>query len=124
MAWKKATEELTALHAGLVAQFACEKRKMFGFQVFFVNDNMFTGVYEDGIIIRLPLEDKKAVLAENDEVTPFTPMGREMKEYIFVPGSLLDSPAFLDEVRGWVEKSYGFVSSLPPKVKKAKSKKS
>jgi len=120
MAWKKATEELTALHANLVSPFICEKKKMFGFQVFFVNDNMFTGVYEDGIMMRLTLEDKKAILSAHDEVTPFTPMGREMKEYIFIPGNTLDDPLFLDEVKSWTEKSYAFVSSLPPKVKKRK----
>jgi len=87
-----------------------------------VNDNMFTGVYEDGIMIRLPFEDKKAILSAQDEVAPFMPMGREMKEYIFIHGSLLDKPEFLEEVKSWIEKSYAFVSSMPPKAKKAKAK--
>jgi len=120
MAWVKPTEEITALHEELVRPFVCDKRKMFGFQVFFVNDNMFTGVFEDGIMIRMSPEDKKAAIGGREGVAPFTPMGREMKEYIFIPGKMLDEPAFLDEVRGWVAKSYEFVSAMPPKVKKAK----
>ena len=118
MVWKKTPEELTLLHAELVTPFACEKRKMFGCQVFFVNNNMFTGVYEDGIMMHLSPDDKKTAMSECADITPFTPMGREMKGYIFLRGELLDDPEFLDEVKGWIARSHSYVSSLPPKEKK------
>jgi len=123
MAWKKPTEELNALHSKLVRPFVCVEKKMFGFQVFFVNDNMFTGVFEDGIMMHLSPGDRDAMLAECKDSVPFTPMGREMKGYVFVPGKLLEEPEHYHEVEGWVARSYAFVSSLPPKEKKPKAKK-
>ena len=122
MAWKKTPEELTVLHAELVKGFECEKRKMFGCQVFFVNGNMFTGVYEEGIMMHLSPADRDAVIGKHDEIVPFTPMGREMKGYVFVSGELLSDPVFLDEVKAWIGRSHAFVSSLPQKEKKPKTK--
>ncbi|MCL2339495.1 MAG: TfoX/Sxy family protein [Actinomycetia bacterium] len=122
MTWAKATEWLCALHAELVEPYHAEKRKMFGFQVFFVNNNMFSGVFEDGIMMRLSPEDKLAALDSNNQITPFVPMGREMREYIFIPGNLLNEPSFIHEVKGWLEKSYTFVATLPPKVPKPRKK--
>jgi len=117
MAWKKASEELNTLHADMVAPYPCDKRQMFGFQMFFVNDNMFTGVYEEGIMMRLSEADRIAVMRENDEAVPFSPMGRTMKEYVYLPESLLNPPEFAEK---WIAKSHAYVSSLPPKLKKAK----
>jgi TfoX/Sxy family transcriptional regulator of competence genes len=122
MDWEKVSDEIVALHTDLVGPFICEKRKMFGCQVFFVNNNMFTGVYGDGIMMRLAPDDKKTILGEHEDIVPFTPMGREMKEYVYIPGKLLDNPAYLDEASEWMAKSYAFVISLPPKSKKTKSK--
>ena len=121
MAWKKAAEELTKLHAELSAPYPGEKRKMFGCQVFFINDNMYTGVYEDGIIVRLSPEDREAILCERDEAAQFTPNGRAMREYIFLPGPLLDDAEFASK---WMERAYRYTATLPPKVKKPKKSRS
>jgi len=94
---KKASEELNQLHASLVAPYPSEKRQMFGFQVYFVNGNMFTGIYEDRVTLRLGVDDKAAMLAKHDEIAPFTPMGREMREYVLIPEQLLADAAFVDE---------------------------
>ena len=120
MPWKKATEELTALHAKFVLPFPAEKRKMFGFQVFFVNNNMFTGVYEDGIIMRLPAAEQEKIMAEKDEVVYFEPQGRRMKEYVWLPEPLLSDAAFMNR---WLERSYQYTSALPLKEKKEPKKK-
>lgn len=121
MAWEKPSLELAALHEQLVKPYPCVKKQMFGFPVFFVNNNMFTGVFEDGIFLRLSTEDKEEILRLYDEITPFTPLGRTMKEYVFVPEHLFGNTDFCGT---WLEKSYTFVSSLPPKEKKEKRKKS
>ena len=117
MTWKKPEFELTVFLEQLVKPYQCEKKQMFGFPVYFVNNNMFTGVFEDGIFLRLMPEDKAEILREYDEITPFTPLGRTMKEYVFVPESYFESPDFCDK---WLGESYKFVSSLPIKEKKAK----
>jgi len=121
MEWKKASIEIVDLYERVIKNYICEKRQMFGFPVSFINNNMFAGVFEDGIFMRLNPADKEAILKEFDETSPFTPMGRTMKEYVFGPGSLFEIPDFCDK---WLGKSYAFVSSLPPKEKGTKQKKS
>ena len=53
MAWKKASPEMSDLLADALGPFPAEKRKMFGFPAYFANGNMFAGVFEDVIILRL-----------------------------------------------------------------------
>jgi len=120
MAWKKPADGLAALHEQLVEIYPSVKKQMFGFPVRFVNDNMFTGIFEDGVFMRLSSEDKAEILCENDEISPFTPLGRTMKEYVFIPANVFEQQDFRDK---WLEKSYAFVSSLLPKVKKEKQQK-
>ncbi|MDO8686547.1 MAG: TfoX/Sxy family protein [Clostridiales bacterium] len=115
--WKKSSSELISLHAELASLYRCVNKPMFGFQVFFVNDNMFTGIYEDGITLRLTENDRAEIMAQSDEITPFTPLGRTMKEYVLVPEHLLSDKDF---AQYWMDKSYAYVSSLPPKTKKEK----
>ncbi len=92
---------------------------MFGFQVFFANRNMFIGTYEDGITLRLSKEGQSDIMAQKDEIVPFSPMGQSMKEYVLVPEHFLSDKEF---IRYWLDKSYEYVSKLPPKEKKAKTK--
>ena len=115
MAWKKATEEINALHSSLVAPYPCQRRQMFGFQVFFINNNMFTGIYEDGMILRLPAAEQAQMMAANDEVTPFTPQGRRMNEYVFIPEPVMNNRLLITD---WMQKSYAYTKTLPPKEKK------
>ena len=62
---------------------------MFGCPVFFVNSNMFSGVFEDDIFIRLSEKDRKELFSKYDEAAPFEPMkGRKMKEYVVLPESI------------------------------------
>lgn len=85
MAWKKPSEELSIVLAEALAGFDVQPRKMFGSPVYFVNDNMFAGVHQDGIMLRLRPEDQNRLSAEHDEAVPFEPMGRRMKEYVVLP---------------------------------------
>lgn len=111
MAWNKISAEFAELYAKLVAPYPCIKKRMFGCQVFFVNDNMFTGIFEDGAFLRLMADDKEEIIRSNGEVAPFAPLGRARKEYVFVPDHLFGNTDFCGK---WLKKSYTFVSSLPP----------
>ncbi len=115
MAWKKPSQELAELHEKVMKPYFSEKRQMFGFQTFFVNGNMFTGIYEDGITLRFSQKDKEEILGKYDEIKPFIPLGRPMREYVLIPESFLSDSGFCDE---WVKKSYDFAASLPAKKKK------
>lgn len=120
MAWKKPNKELTEFLEEKMASFDCQKKMMFGSQVYFVNNNMMSGVHQDDIFTRLSEQDKEDIFASYDEASPFEPMkGRTMKQYVMLPESLYNDSEKLDE---WLERSYRYVSSLPLKEPKKKSK--
>jgi TfoX/Sxy family transcriptional regulator of competence genes len=86
------------------------EKKMFGCPVYFVNNNMFTGVFQDDIFIRLSESDREEILSTYDEATQFEPMnGRKMKEYIVLPESLYNDPEKFEE---WLNGSNSYVYSL------------
>ncbi len=117
--WRKASVALGETVAESVADLECEPRKMFGCPCYFVNNNMFVGVHQESVILRLSPGDRVAIAQEYDEVANFEPMaGRPMKEYMAIPEELMDDAEF----GRWVRRSYAFASSLPPKVKKVRKK--
>jgi TfoX/Sxy family transcriptional regulator of competence genes len=92
-----------------------EKRKMFGYPCRFVNGNMFAGLHNNNMILRLPEKDRADFVKLGGR--PFEPMpGRIMKEYVVVPKELFRSR----RLKAWIERSLTYASSLPPKRKKAK----
>ncbi len=120
VAWKKPSEELGELLEDALAPVeTVQKRKMFGCPCFFINGNMFAGVHEDNVILRLSPEDLGRIFAEHDEAAHFEPLGRRMREYAALPDSLAGDQDFLGE---WLERAIRFVSSLPPKEPKLQKK--
>jgi TfoX/Sxy family transcriptional regulator of competence genes len=116
MAWKKSPKELTDLLEKSVKDFDCQKRNMFGFPAYFINNNMFTGTFEGNLFIRLPEEDREKILKDYKRVKIFEPMsGRPMKEYVVLPKVLYKNKKSFSK---WLEKSVEYVSSLPPKEQK------
>ncbi len=117
MSWEKMSPEVAALLEEAVAPFTCQKRKMFGHECYFVNNNMWTGVFEDRIFVRLSEADRQAALERESETALFEPLaGRPMREYVELPASIYDSPEF----ESWLQDSYAYTSSLPPKEPKKK----
>ncbi len=53
MVWKKPNEELSKFLEKKISIFNVTKKKMFGFPAYFVNNNMFAGIFEDDLFIRL-----------------------------------------------------------------------
>jgi TfoX/Sxy family transcriptional regulator of competence genes len=89
-------------------------RKMFGYPAGFVNGNMFAGLYETAMVLRLGDADRAAITAKHGALA-FEPMGRPMKGYVTVPGSILDDAG---QLRAWVQRAFEHAAALPPKEKK------
>jgi TfoX/Sxy family transcriptional regulator of competence genes len=119
-AWKKANKELIRLLESELLKYKCDRKMMFGSPTVFINNNMFAGVHEDTVIIRLSEGDRKDILSLYSEVLPFMPMeGRVMKEYAALPASVCSKAEIFEE---WLNRSYQYAVSLPPKEKKHKRK--
>ena len=116
MDWEKPSAELSRILGEAAAPFAVvERRKMFGSPAFYINGNMFAGVYGRQLFLRLSPEDR-AALESGMSAKPFEPMpGRPMKEYVAMPEPVWGDPSALDE---WMRKSVEFASALPPKQPK------
>ena len=91
---------------------------MFGYACAFANGNMFAGLHELNICVRLGPEAAAARIAKGD-ARVFAPMaGRVMKEYVVIPSGDCADPARL---RPWLDEALKFALALPPKAKKDKS---
>ena len=122
MNFTKTPPELFAFIDNTTKEFKCDVRRMFGGIAYFVNGNMFTGAHQDVLFVRLPEGDRKTIMEEHDEVSHFEPMpGKRMSEYMAIPESIFSQP---DMLHKWLAKSYRYVSSLSPKIKKGPKKKS
>jgi TfoX/Sxy family transcriptional regulator of competence genes len=120
MKWKKSPPKLVEFITERMSFEDCEPRKMFGYPCYFKNNNMFIGLYQDNLVLRLSIEDKEAMMKKNKDVLPFTPLpGRTMKEYIVVPERIYSNKKAFDAL---LAKSMKFVLSIPPKEKKRKFK--
>jgi TfoX/Sxy family transcriptional regulator of competence genes len=117
MEWKKASPGMSALLERLIAPYGSEKRTMFGCPAYFVNGNMFAGVFADRIFLRLSAGDREELLGVVDEAEPFAPMkDRVMKEYIALPEPAVAERAVLE---AWLDRSFRYARALPVKEKKS-----
>lgn len=118
MKWVKAPEELKALIQELMAPIECEKRPMFGYPAYFINRNMFAGLFQDKLFVRLS-PAQLAALGKNFPIGNLEPMpGRPMKDYHVIPEALYTDrkkmPKLLEDAAAWCR-------ALPPKAAKAKA---
>ncbi len=94
-----------------------EARQMFGYPACFANGNMFMGLFQEDMILRLSEESREELAKLGGK--PFEPMrGRVMREYVTVPASLIANRARLSS---WVARALEYGLNLPPK-KAAKRK--
>jgi len=120
MKWRKPSEELTRTFAEVTPGPPATPRKMFGFPAAFINGNMFMGLHQEDMVLRLP-DDARTELLRTNGARIFEPMpGRPMREYVVVPPALLKDRTKLS---AWARRALDYGSSLPPKVKKAAAKK-
>ena len=119
MKWRKPSEELTKLFEEVTPGPPATPRKMFGFPAAFVNGNMFMGLHQEDMLLRLP-EDSRPELLKTSGARIFEPMpGRPMREYVVVPPTLLKDRSKLSS---WVSKAFKYGLSLPPKSKSGAKK--
>jgi TfoX/Sxy family transcriptional regulator of competence genes len=120
MKWKKSPESLVALFGEVLPDDASvERRSMFGYPCAFVHGQMFCGLHQEDLVLRLPPAERAKFL-EQPGAEPFVPMpGRPMTEYVVAPPALLESRARLGK---WLEKSLAYASKLPPKTRPKRAK--
>ena len=115
MPWKKSPPELIAAFARVVpAGGGAERRPMFGYPAAFVNGNMFAGLHEERVVLRL--DENGIAEAKQQGATDFEPMpGRHMTGWVAVTGTLsADEPA----LRRWVARAFRHTATLPPKARR------
>ncbi|MEO9873301.1 MAG: TfoX/Sxy family protein [Anderseniella sp.] len=118
--WRKSPADLIELFTSVLPDdTAIEKRQMFGYPCAFVNGNMFTGLHQEALIVRLGEDDRKQLIDEAGAIQ-FEPMpGRPMREYVALPQALLDDREQLTKI---ITSAKEFATLLPPKVKKPRKK--
>jgi len=115
--FRKSPPELVARFDELASLAGdADRKQMFGYPTCVLRGNMFMGLHEDSLILRLAEPDRAEFLSRYGAAL-FEPMpGRPMKEYVVVPPAVVDS----DEVDDWVRRSLSYAGQLP--AKKAKKK--
>lgn len=116
--WEKSPEKLVACFYSVMESFPdAELRKMFGYPCAFFNGNMFVGLHESNMAVRLSPTDRERALQEKWGRV-FAPMaGRVMKEYVALSDLIINDEADLYKV---IEKSFCYVKTLPIKAPKCK----
>jgi TfoX/Sxy family transcriptional regulator of competence genes len=117
---KKSEDELVELVKQNLIDVDYVEKKMFGKFAYFINRNMFTGVHQSYLFLRLSSEDREEALSQVG-ITVFEPRaGLIMREYVVLTDAILSNRPILTEL---FQKSVSYVSSLPPKEPKKKKKK-
>src|SRR5919198_1404600 len=105
MKFEKADMELVKLFDKIAPgpEAAVEKRQMFGYPCCFVNGNLFMGLHNNNMILRLSEKDRADFAKLGAK--PFEPMpGRIMKEYVIVPKDILKSRG----LKVWIDRSLAY----------------
>jgi TfoX/Sxy family transcriptional regulator of competence genes len=113
MKWRKSPETLVQRFSTIVPQDPrVERRKMFGYPAAFAAGNLFMGLHQEALILRLSDKDRASFL-RIEGASVFEPMpGRPMREYVVVPSSMIDRGTSL---AAWIRRSLDYAISIPPK---------
>jgi len=57
--------------------------KMYGYPAYYVGGKLFASLFNDGVCVKIP-ETRVKELLKKDYFFPFEPMGRKMREWIFI----------------------------------------
>jgi TfoX/Sxy family transcriptional regulator of competence genes len=110
------------IRATLQGRDGLTERKMFGGLCLMLNGNMFAGVMNDELMLRVGAETFDELLARPG-ARPMDFTGRPMKGYLYVKPSAFVEEAGLED---WLAQALTFVETLPPKgaAKPTKAKRS
>lgn len=116
--WRPAPDWLIEVFNNALMLFPeAEVRKTFGYPSSFANGNMFAGLHQESLVLRLSDQDRARFL-ELKGARQFEPMpGRLMREYVVVPEAVLKSEGQLNT---WLGRAFAYTTSLPHKARKAK----
>ncbi len=96
------------------AEPAITLRPMFGNLAAFVNGNMFTGLFGEGLFVRLPDAEADAVIKKGGK--PFEPVaGHRMGGYVMVWSDWQKRP---DSVKPLIGRALTLTKAMPAKAKK------
>lgn len=87
------------------------ERKMFGGLCLMLHGNMFAGVINDELMLRVGAEKSDGLLARPG-ARPMDFTGRPMKGYLYVEVSAFTTA---DGLSDWLDQALSFVETLPPK---------
>jgi TfoX/Sxy family transcriptional regulator of competence genes len=112
--WGPASDEWIQVYNKVAAGMA-DQRRMFGYPCAFVNGNMFAGLFQTGLFLRLSEPEREEFLRLKG-ASRFEPLpGRVMREYVTAPADMARLPKVVAE---WLRRAYAYTSSLPKKEKK------
>lgn len=108
-----ATDELAdRIRVLLPPNAIIREQKMFGARAFMLNGNMLVAPMKDGsLLVRVGKDGMEDALARPG-ASLMTMSGRTMGGFVVVSGDAIEDDERLDE---WIERSYAFVITLPPK---------
>jgi TfoX/Sxy family transcriptional regulator of competence genes len=113
--WQKPSEQTIAIYQNIVSRLdGLEKRTMFGCPCAFVNGNMFFGVFQDQLFLRMT-EEKREQLSQIIPIKSFSPMGKVMKAYIAIPGEIINDQ---EKLLTLVKNELSIAAGLAPKKSK------
>ena len=115
MQWRKSPPELIQTFEAVMPGSPALARQMFGYPAGFVNGNMFIGLFQASMIVRLA-EPSREQLLKLDGAKIFEPMpSRPMNEYVVVPPAVIKDK---EKLRFWTAKALEYGLSLKPKPSK------
>ncbi len=121
MGWKKVPPELIEFMDRAMAALPCERRVMFGCPVYFVNNNMFAGLHQSNLFLRLSEADRARLVSTVPNARPFEPMpGRQSREYMVLPPDVYRDDDAFDH---WLKRALEYALSLPAKEVKTRTRK-
>ena len=113
---KPSEATVAAFEGAFPADARAERKTMFGMACGAVNGNLFAGVYEQGITLRLGEARVRALQDQYEGVGPFLPGGRRWPEYAL---ALAATWTGTDELKAWILEALEHTAALPAKEKKA-----
>jgi hypothetical protein len=103
-------EDLDARIVQSVSKWHAERKKMFGGTCYLLRGNLFCGVYQDRLILRLG-DEAAAEALEKPFVSVFDITGRAMKGWVMVEKGGFEGR----RLAAWLDKAKVFAQTLPPK---------
>ena len=113
--FKKQNEETLLVFEEIIKTIECDRKKMFGYSVGFINGNMLAGIFADRIFFRVKIEDQEKVKEKVKLIKDFEPVeGRKMKDYLEIAGRKEN----VEILKEYIKRAALLTKELPKKERK------